>query len=345
MRYLITGHTGFKGSWLSVWLTHRGHQVSGVALDPRPGGIYERASVTELLADDVRLDIRDAAGLTEVIARADPEIILHLAAQPLVREAYRDPVTTFTTNVDGTLNVLTALRDAPNLRAAVIVTTDKVYRNVNQIWGYKETDPLGGDDPYSASKSMADLMTQSWTTSFAGLPIAVARAGNVIGGGDVSPERLLPDLLNAYSAGRTPQLRYPTAVRPWQHVLDCLDGYMTLADALLDGQATGVWNFGPGIESFQTVGRVNAYVAELFGASANFGLQADQPKEAELLMLDSTKAMLQLGWRNRLGFRRAVEMSVEWHQESSGRGARDVTLEQIRAYETTLRPGEPTSVE
>ncbi len=170
MKYLITGHTGFKGAWLSLWLASRGHEVTGIALDPRPGSLYERARVAEMVARDIRLDIRDADRMKSAFAQTDPDVVVHLAAQPLVREAYRDPVTTFTTNVDGTMNVLVAMAEAPSLRAAVIITTDKVYRNVNQIWGYRETDPLGGDDPYSASKAMADLLTQSWAASFRGCP-------------------------------------------------------------------------------------------------------------------------------------------------------------------------------
>ena len=306
MRYLVTGHTGFKGAWLSLWLTEQGHEVVGLALDPRPGGIFERAAVAELLARDVRLDIRDADAVAEVVADTQPDVVLHLAAQPLVRESYADPRTTMTTNVDGTMNVLAAMQGVDSIRAAVIVTTDKVYRNVNQVWGYRESDPLGGDDPYSASKAMADLLTQSWVKSFPGPPTAIARAGNVIGGGDVSPDRLLPDLIASHQRGERPQLRYPGAVRPWQHVLDCLNGYLTLVDALLDGRGLGEWNFGPDFDSFVSVGQVADLVATSFGAPTGYALAAAQPHEAGLLALDSRKAQVDLGWRNRLGFERAL---------------------------------------
>ncbi len=333
MRYLVTGHTGFKGAWLSLWLHRLGHEVIGVALDPLPGALFEVAGVGDVMAEDVRLDIREADRLTEVFRRVDPEVVVHLAAQPLVRESYRDPVTTFTTNVDGTMNVLRASRDLGRLRAILVVTTDKVYRNVDQIWGYKETDPLGGDDPYSASKAMADLLTQSWATSFPGPPIAIARAGNVIGGGDVSPDRLLPDLIRAYAAGRPPVLRYPGAVRPWQHVLDCLRGYMTLVEAMLESGTEGAWNFGPDVDGFRTVGEVNRLVASLYGQPAGYDVSRDEPDEANLLALDARKAQIQLGWRNQLDFTSALRWTIEWHQAvAAGQDPRAVTVGQLHEY-------------
>jgi CDP-glucose 4,6-dehydratase len=222
------------------------------------------------------------------------------------------------------------------VRAHVVVTTDKVYRNNGQEAGYVETDPLGGDDPYSASKAMADLLAQSWIRSFPGSPTAIARAGNVIGGGDISLDRLLPDLIAAYTHGEPPRLRFPRAVRPWQHVLDCLDGYLTLADALLAGSGLGQWNFGPGRDSFIEVGRVATLVAELWGGGANWKVDGgDHPREANLLALDTAKAQRELGWRSRLGFRDAVAWTVDW--ERRVRGGVDpltVTREQIAAYES-----------
>jgi len=215
MHYLITGHTGFKGAWLTIWLESLGHEVSGISLDPLSGSLFETANLSDLLANDFRLDIRDAPAVRATISKTSPDVVFHMAAQPLVRESYKDPRGTFETNVMGTLNVLEAVSATPSVKAHVVITTDKVYRNVNQVAGYKETDPLGGDDPYSASKAMADILTHSWVTSFGGPPTAIARAGNVIGGGDVSPDRLLPDLLTSYSAGIAPTLRYPEAVRPW----------------------------------------------------------------------------------------------------------------------------------
>jgi CDP-glucose 4,6-dehydratase len=335
MRYLITGHTGFKGAWLSLWLAEQGHDVIGLALDPRPGGIFQRADVANLLKDDLRLDIRDAVGVADVVSSAQPDVVLHLAAQPLVRESYADPRTTITTNVEGTLNVLAAMQPVKSIRAAVIVTTDKVYRNVNQVWGYREDDPLGGDDPYSASKAMADLLTQSWARSFpGGPPTAVARAGNVIGGGDVSPDRLLPDLIRSHQRGERPHLRYPQAVRPWQHVLDCLNGYLTLTEALLDGRGQGEWNFGPGLDSFVTVGQVADLVATDFGAPTGYTLADHQPHEAGLLALDSRKARIELGWRNHLGFHNALAWTIAWERDTAaGHPAATVTRAQLRDFE------------
>jgi CDP-glucose 4,6-dehydratase len=331
MRYLITGHTGFKGSWLSLMLGQRGHEVHGLALDPLPGGLYEAANVGQVMARDVRQDIRDGGQVASFVRDSAPDVLIHLAAQPLVREAYRDPVTTYTTNVNGTMNVLAAMQDVPTIKAAVIVTTDKVYRNVNQIWGYRETDPLGGEDPYSASKAMADLLTQSWIHSFPGVPTAIARAGNVIGGGDVSPDRLLPDLIRAYSNGEKPVLRYPAAVRPWQHVLDCLNGYLTLVDALLDGRGQGEWNFGPDFDSFVPVGQVADLVAKLLGVPAGYEVTSNQPSEAGLLALDARKAQVELGWTSRLDFTEAVAWTVEWANHGSSE-AGNLAADQISRF-------------
>ncbi|MEO8263343.1 MAG: CDP-glucose 4,6-dehydratase [Pseudolysinimonas sp.] len=334
MHYLVTGHTGFKGSWLTLLLTARGHTVSGIALDPPDGGLFEAAEVASDLAHDRRLDIRDAAQTTAAIAAIAPDVILHLAAQPLVRESYRDPRATFETNVMGTLNVLEGVAATPSIRAAIVVTTDKVYRNVNRVDGYVEDEPLGGHDPYSSSKAMADLLTQSWVASFPSAPTAIARAGNVIGGGDVSSDRLLPDLLAAYAEGRVAAIRFPDAVRPWQHVLDCLDGYLTLADALLDGRGTGEWNIGPGPESFVPVGAIADLAATLWGNGAGWKRDRDEhPHEAGLLALDASKAQRELGWRNRLPFPSSLEWTVAWQKQvAAGRPARDVTLEQIATF-------------
>ena len=336
MHYLVTGHTGFKGSWLSLLLAQRGHTVSGLSLDPLPGGVFETADLPSLLENDLRVDIRDAGATAEAIQGIAPDVVLHLAAQPLVRESYREPRATFETNVIGTLNVLEAVQATPSVRAQVIITTDKVYRNVDQEAGYVEEDALGGHDPYSSSKAMADLLTQSWVHSFPGVPTAVARAGNVIGGGDVSPDRLLPDLLNSFTAGTAPLLRYPGAVRPWQHVLDCVNGYLALTDALLDGRGAGEWNFGPGRESFVTVGAVADIVAAEFGDGAHWTTDSgEHPHEANLLALDAAKAEAELGWHNRLGFTESVTWTVDWHRAvTGGADARVTTMEQIAAFES-----------
>ncbi|MCC2312916.1 CDP-glucose 4,6-dehydratase [Cellulomonas xiejunii] len=336
MHYLVTGHTGFKGAWLALLLHELGHEVSGLALDPAPGSLFERARVGELLTADHRVDIRDAAATRDALASTAPDVVLHLAAQPLVRESYRDPRTTWETNVNGTYNVLDAVQAAGGVRATVVVTTDKVYRNVDQIWGYRESDPLGGFDPYSASKAAADLLTQSWiVSSGAATPTAIARAGNVIGGGDVCPERLMVDLVASFSARQPVRLRYPDAVRPWQHVLDCLQGYLALADSLLAGNHAGeAFNFGPGTSSFVRVGDIAATVAKLWGDDAQVVVdRGDGLHEAGLLALDSRKAELELGWSDRLTLDDALAWTVEWSRDVlDGAPARERTVAQITEF-------------
>ncbi|MFC5503414.1 CDP-glucose 4,6-dehydratase [Lysinimonas soli] len=335
MHYLITGHTGFKGSWLSLWLTERGHRVSGLALDPLPGGLFERAGIGALLAQDHRVDIRDAAAVSAAITSVAPDVVFHLAAQPLVRESYAHPRETFETNAIGTLNVLEAVSATPSVSAQVIVTTDKVYRNVDREAGYTESDPLGGDDPYSASKAMADLLTQSWVKSFPAAPTAIVRGGNVIGGGDVSHDRLLPDLLASFVAGSAAEIRYPGAVRPWQHVLDCLNGYLTVADALIAGTGTGAWNIGPGRDSFVTVGELADLAARYWGGGASWSTaDGEKPHEANLLALDAAKAERLLGWRNRLRFADSVEWTIDWQKAVlAGSDALTISRAQLAAFE------------
>ncbi|BBX46125.1 CDP-glucose 4,6-dehydratase [Mycobacterium cookii] len=337
MHYLVTGHTGFKGAWLTLLLLSRGHQVSGVATkEPPEGGMFKRAELADELVHDFRVDIRDTEGTAAAVSAAAPDVVVHMAAQPLVRESYRKPRDTYETNVIGTLNVLEAVAATPSVRAHVVVTTDKVYRNNNQEAGYAETDPLGGNDPYSASKAMADLLVQSWVRSFPGAPTAIARAGNVIGGGDVSRDRLLPDLTGAFASGRAPRLRFPHAVRPWQHVLDCLNGYLTLVDRLLAGSGQGQWNFGPGPDSFVEVGEVATLAAELWGGAARWELDGtNQPHEANLLALDNSKTQRELGWRGRLSFHDAVAWTIDWEKRvHAGADVRRVSQEQIAAFES-----------
>jgi CDP-glucose 4,6-dehydratase len=334
VHYLVTGHTGFKGAWLTLLLVSRGHQVSGLALDPVEGSLFKRAGVAGQLVHDFRVDIRDAERTAAAVSAAAPDVVVHMAAQSLVRESYRKPRDTYETNAIGTLSVLEAVAATPSVRAHIVVTTDKVYRNNDQEVGYVETDALGGDDPYSASKAMADLLAQSWIRSFPGAPTAIARAGNVIGGGDISRDRLLPDLTAAYAHGQTPRLRFPHAVRPWQHVLDCLNGYLTLADALLAGSGLGEWNFGPGRDSFIEVGQVATLVAELWGDGAHWELdRGKHPHEANLLALDTSKAQRELGWRNRLGFHDALTWTVDWERRvRAGTDPLTVTRQQIAAF-------------
>lgn len=336
MHYLITGHTGFKGAWLTLWLTQMGHTVSGLSLDPEPGSLFLAAGLQARLANDNRCDVRDAAATAAAFHRAKPEIVIHLAAQPLVRESYRDPRGTVETNVNGTFNVLEAVRDEDSVEALLVVTTDKVYRNVNRHEGYREDEALGGDDPYSASKAMADILVHSWVHSFGGPPTAVARAGNVIGGGDASKDRLLPDLIRAFSSERPAHIRYPDAVRPWQHVLDCLHGYLLLVDALRDGRGAGAWNFGPGAASFATVAEVARSAATYWGDDAEVLVDdSPQPHEAGLLTLDSTRARTDLSWTDRLTLSEAIEWTVQWATAvRDGGSPLQTTLDQILAFES-----------
>lgn len=336
MHFLVTGHTGFKGAWLALMLTRQGHTVSGLALEPVARSLYERARVGDLLHNDLRIDITDAVATAAAVRQVSPDVVIHLAAQALVRESYRDPRGTHLTNYLGTLNVLDAVGQAPGVLAQVIITTDKVYRNDRQIWGYREIDPLGGVDPYSASKAAADLVTQSWIASSGStVPTAIARAGNVVGGGDVCADRLMVDLIQSFSDGTPVRLRYPNAVRPWQHVLDCLNGYVQLADALVSGRVAGeAFNFGPGTDAFVHVGAVAEKVAALWGPSAEIAFdEKPQPHEAELLALDARKAELSLGWHNRLEFDATIAWTVEWaRQVAEGADPRAISWAQIDAF-------------
>jgi CDP-glucose 4,6-dehydratase len=337
VKYLVTGHTGFKGAWLALVLHHHGHEVSGLSLDPAPGSLYERARVGELVGHDLRVDIRDAGAVREAVGRVAPDVVLHLAAQPLVRESYRNPRFTVETNVLGTYNVLDAVQSVGCVRAHVVVTTDKVYRNVGQVEGYREADPLGGLDPYAASKAATDILTQSWIASTtSAVPTAIARAGNVVGGGDVCPERLVVDLLAAYDAGRPAVLRNPDAVRPWQHVLDCLQGYLVLVDALLDGRAAGeAFNFGPAPSSSIPVGALASRLAGLWGPGASW--RAERPdtrlREAALLTLDAGKAEAELGWHSVLDVDETLQLTVDWAKRAAaGEDAREISLAQVAAF-------------
>ena len=335
MHFLVTGHTGFKGSWLTLMLGAAGHKVSGYSLDPEPGSLFDRAGLPAFLDFDIRGDIRDFDSLSSAFAAVRPDAVFHLAAQPLVRESYASPRLTVETNVVGTMNVIDAARAVDSVSGMVVVTTDKVYRNVNQVAGYFESDALGGHDPYSASKAMADILTQSWISSFPGFPISIARAGNVIGGGDVCKDRLVPDLIAGFSSGLVVPLRYPGAVRPWQHVLDCLNGYTMLMDRTLSNSLPFVdWNFGPGPESFKTVAKVADLAASYWGAGASWSdVGGDHPHEAGLLALDASRAREELGWQDRLDFPSAVEWTVDWYKNAdSGQDPLALTSSQISNF-------------
>lgn len=339
MHYLITGHTGFKGSWLTLMLQSAGHQVSGYSLDPEPGSLFERARLTDSLDSDVRGDIRDVDAVTNAISTIQPDAVFHLAAQPLVRESYLSPRETIETNVIGTMNVIDASRSVGSVAGVVVITTDKVYRNVNQVEGYRESDSLGGHDPYSASKAMADILTQSWIASFPGIPISIARAGNVIGGGDVCKDRLLPDLMSGFASGSVVPLRYPTAVRPWQHVLDCLRGYTMLMDRTVANSLPYIdWNFGPGPESFKTVAEVADLAASFWGEGARWeDVSGNHPHEAGLLALNATRAQTELDWHDRLNFDSAVSWTVDWYKSASlGEDPLELTRNQITSFESLV---------
>jgi CDP-glucose 4,6-dehydratase len=334
MHYLITGHTGFKGSWLALWLNSLGHEVSGISLDPIPNSLFDRANVSEVLQNDFRIDIRKSDEVKSAMLQVKPDVVFHMAAQPLVRESYANPRYTFETNVMGTLSLLEAVSSAKSVKAHVVVTTDKVYRNINQVAGYVESDPLGGYDPYSSSKAMADLLTQSWISSFPGTPTTVVRAGNVIGGGDASKDRLIPDLISAYLNNQVPTLRYPNSVRPWQHVLDCLNGYLMVSESLLAGNEHPMLNIGPDKDSFVTVAKVAEFVASQLLVEPKWNLsETNELHEAGLLSLNASLAKTVLGWHDKLKFTDAVTWTTSWYQKVDAKeSARDVTLIQIRDF-------------
>ena len=322
-RVLVTGHTGFKGSWLSLLLAELGAEVHGLALDPvATPNLYEAANVEAIIASDNRVDIRDLEATRRVIAEVQPRVIFHLAAQPLVRDSYRIPVETFATNALGVAHVLEAARETESVAAVVVVTTDKVYRNVEDGHAYREDEPLGGHDPYSASKAAAEIVSESYRLSFFSEPdsasIATARAGNVIGGGDWSTDRLIPDCVRAFQSGETVVLRFPDSVRPWQHVLEPLVGYVALGEALLrepERRFDRAWNFGPRESDTATVGTVAGRAAALWGATArvDLGTSEGQPHEAGLLAIDSSLAAAELGWVPRWDLETSVRKTIEWY--------------------------------
>jgi CDP-glucose 4,6-dehydratase len=315
MHFLLTGHTGFKGTWLSLLLRHRGHRISGISLEPVGGSLFERTAIGKIFENDIRCDIREAERLTAHFKEVNPDVVIHLAAQALVRESYKNPVDTIETNLSGTINVLNASQQIIDLKAQLIITTDKVYKNVGKATGYVETEALGGQDPYSASKAMADIATQSWLSSFVNPRTAIARAGNVIGGGDVCADRLIPDLISSYSSGLIPRLRAPNSVRPWQHVLDCLNGYLMLVDALIQRNADGAWNFGPDENQLKTVADVANIAGAIWGAEKSWESDlGDHPHEASMLMLNSNKARSELGWSDKLNFEESIEWTIKWYK-------------------------------
>jgi len=337
-RVLLTGHTGFKGAWLALLLERLGAEVTGFALaPPTQPSLFELARAGEALRD-LRGDVRDLPAVRRAVDETKPEIVIHTAAQSLVRTSYEEPVATYATNVMGTVHVLEAARHAPSVRAVLVVTSDKCYENREWVWGYRENEPMGGSDPYSSSKGCAELVTGAYRASFfqSGAAVASARAGNVIGGGDWAPNRLLPDAARAFSAGRPLEVRNPRAVRPWQHVLEPLSGYVALAEALQeDGAAfAGAWNFGPADEDARTVGDVVERFTQLWGGGARWeATPGVHPHEAHLLRLDCAKARTVLGWRPRTRLDEALQWTADWYGSwRRGVDMREFTREQIERY-------------
>jgi CDP-glucose 4,6-dehydratase len=338
-RVLLTGHTGFKGGWLGVWLHRLGARVTGLALPPATEpSLCEVARIVELVEDHVA-DLRDAAAVTAVAQAARPEIVLHLAAQPLVRASYRDPLATFSTNVMGTAHLLDALRGLPSARVAVLVTTDKVYANLGELDPFREDDALGGHDPYSASKAASEIVAASYRDAFLGaqgVALATARAGNVIGGGDWSEDRLIPDAVRAWQSGTPLMVRHPQAVRPWQHVLDPLAGYLRLAERLWDDAAlAGAYNFGPRTDERATVRDLITMARDAYGSGeCVFGDGNEGPHEAGWLALDVERARESLGVVSFWPLPEAVMRTMNWYRAlAEGGDARTLCEADIAAYE------------
>lgn len=338
-RVFITGHTGFKGSWLALWLHSLGAKVYGYALPPNSTpSLFEVANIEPLLSGHTLADIRNFDALSQAISRAKPDIVFHLAAQPLVRRSYIDPIETYSTNVLGTVNLLEAARQSSCIQAVVNITTDKCYENKEWIWAYREDEPMGGHDPYSSSKGCAELVTASYRNSFyanAGIGLASARAGNVIGGGDWSDDRLIPDFLRAIEAQEMLKIRSPHAIRPWQHVLEPLKGYLLLAQALYQEPQTyaSAWNFGPHEQDAQEVSWIVEKLATYL-PQTRWEIDANpQPHEANLLKLDSSKARQLLKWQPAWDLETALQKIAEWHLAwHSQQDMQSVCLAQIAAH-------------
>lgn len=347
-RVLVTGHTGFKGSWLSLWLQSLGADVTGFALPaPTEPSLFEAARIGDLVKHVVG-DVRDFTAVRATIEAARPELVFHLAAQPLVRLSYAEPVETYATNVMGTVHVLEAARRAGEVKGIVCVTSDKCYANREWVWPYRESDPMGGHDPYSSSKGCAELAVAAWRSSYFeadGPALATVRAGNVIGGGDWAADRLIPDLIRAFEAGAAPLIRSPDAVRPWQHVLEALGGYIAIAERLMAGEHSfaDAWNFGPSDEDARPVGWIVERMRAAWGGGDAPVLDSGpRPHEAGLLRLDSSKARAALGWRPALSLDRALEWIVAWHKAvGAGDDAREVTLRQIADYQAAANLPRP----
>jgi CDP-glucose 4,6-dehydratase len=351
-KIFLTGHTGFKGGWLALWLASKGAIVRGYSLDPNTDPNLFTAARVGTSIEDVRGDIRNPTTLEPALQDFAPEVVFHLAAQPLVRASYAEPITTYETNVIGTARVLDAIRRTPSVRAVVSVTTDKVYENHETLRPYVETDPLGGYDPYSSSKACAEIVSAAYRQSYFPtdrladhkVALATARAGNVIGGGDWSADRLIPDLVRGFLDGRPVAIRRPFAIRPWQHVMEPLHGYITLAEHLLTpnpeqaAKFATAYNFGPNDDDAKPVGWIVSKMTEYWGDGASWVLDEDEHvHEAGYLKLDASRAQADLGWTPRLHLDTALELLVQWYRAwQSGADMHAFTLNQISAYESLL---------
>lgn len=347
-RVLITGHTGFKGSWLSIWLHELGAEVVGVGLDPvTDRDNYVLSGIGNKIHADIRADIRDGEHIKEIFADYKPEIVFHLAAQPLVRLSYEIPVETYQTNVMGTINVMEAIRATESVKVGVMITTDKCYENKEQIWGYRENEPMGGYDPYSSSKGAAEIAIASWRRSFFnpekyaehGKAIASVRAGNVIGGGDWALDRIIPDCIRALESGSSIDIRSPKAIRPWQHVLEPLGGYMLLAKKMwiAPTQYSEGWNFGPRPESISTVWDVASKVVSNYGSGELRDVSDPSDlHEAKLLMLDISKAKFKLGWEPAMNIDETIRMTVDWYKRYTQVDPYKLCVSQIKEYASKI---------
>jgi len=347
----MTGHTGFKGSWLSLWLHSLGARVTGYALDPPTDPSLFRLCGIEKIMHSVISDIRDRDALNNAISGSSPEIVIHMAAQPLVRASYKSPADTYEINVMGTVNLFEAIRNCGTVKAVINVTSDKCYENREWVWGYRENEPLGGLDPYSSSKACSELVTSAYRNSFFHpdkysahvVGLASARAGNVIGGGDWAFDRLVPDCIRALLQGEKIVLRNPRSVRPWQHVLEPLAGYLMLAERLYKNgpDFSGAWNFGPDYRDAKPVEWLAARVCSAWGGNASYAVhETEQPHEAHYLRLDASKAGTFLGWRPRWDLDKAVALIIGWTRAyAEGRDVKDVCLKQIGEYLKTAQSG------
>ncbi|HWE83995.1 MAG TPA: CDP-glucose 4,6-dehydratase [Terracidiphilus sp.] len=349
-RVLITGHTGFKGGWLSLALASRGARITGVALEPETTPNFFTAAGVASAVDSRIGDVRDLDRLLQVFEEAQPEIVFHLAAQPLVRRSYAQPLETFAVNVMGTAHVLEAVRRVGSASVVVVITTDKCYENREWHWGYRENDPLGGHDPYSASKAASEMVAAAYRSSFFApgsrggqdILLATARAGNVIGGGDWSEDRLIPDMVRAFSKGTPVMIRNPHAVRPWQHVLEPVEAYVHLAETLWARQSehASAWNFGPELTDAIPVGEVVRGFAELWGEGATWEIDGlHHVHEAGLLRLDCSKAAMELGWFPRLRIHDALRLTAEWYRQFlGGSDMSKYSMDQIAQYQNLSAP-------